>query len=114
MAIEQQRHPRMFSEIGRYSDLGVVAGVVLVLVMMVVPLPTWLINVLLALNISLGLLILMLTMNVQQPLQFSIFPALLLIMTLFRLALNVSTTRLILLRANAGALIQALDRESGV
>lgn len=107
MAIEQQQRPGLLGEIGRYSDLGVVAGVVLVLVMMVVPLPTWLIDVLLAVNISLGLLVLMLTMNVQQPLQFSIFPALLLIMTLFRLALNVSTTRLILLRGNAGTLIQA-------
>lgn len=106
MAVQQQRMG-IFNEISRYSDLGVVAGVVLVLVMMVVPLPTWLIDVLLAVNISLGLLILMLTMNVQQPLQFSIFPALLLVMTLFRLALNVSTTRLILLRGNAGTLIQA-------
>lgn len=109
MAIEQQQQqrPGLLHEIGRYSDLGIVAGVVLILIMMVVPLPTWLVDVLLAVNISLGLLILMLTMNVQQPLQFSIFPALLLIMTLFRLALNVSTTRLILLKANAGSLIQA-------
>lgn len=105
MAVQQRSG--FLSELGRFSDLGVVAGVVLILVMMVVPLPTWLVDVLLAVNISLGLLILMLTMNVQHPLQFSIFPALLLIMTLFRLALNVSTTRLILLKANAGNLIQA-------
>lgn len=107
MAIQQQQRTGLLSEIGRYSDLGIVAGVVLILIMMVVPLPTWLVDVLLAVNISLGLLILMLTMNVQYPLQFSIFPALLLIMTLFRLALNVSTTRLILLKADAGSLIQA-------
>ncbi|MBO8141036.1 MAG: flagellar biosynthesis protein FlhA [Firmicutes bacterium] len=91
----------------RHSDLAIVAGVVLILVMMVVPLPAALIDLLLAVNISLSLLVLMLTMNVREALQFSVFPALLLVLTLFRLALNVSTTRLILLEGYAGSIIQA-------
>src|SRR5690606_7831580 len=75
--------------------------------MMVVPLPTGLIDLLLAENISLALLVLMLTMNVRHPLDFYVFPALLLVLTLLRLALNVSTTRLILLHADAGSIIRA-------
>ena len=59
-------------------------------------------------NITMAFLILMLTMNVHGALEFSIFPSLLLVTTLFRLALNVSSTRLILLHANAGKVIQAL------
>lgn len=105
MAVQERR--TLWDAIGEHSDVGLIVGVVLILVMMVVPLPTFLIDVLLAVNITLGLLVLMLTMNVQHPLQFSIFPALLLVLTLFRLALNVSTTRLILLQANAGNIIQA-------
>lgn len=105
MAVEpRQRFRAMMAD---HSDLGIVAGVVLIIIMMVVPLPTLLIDLLLAVNISVALLVLMLTMNVRHALQFSIFPALLLVLTLFRLALNVSTTRLILLNAYAGNIIQA-------
>lgn len=96
--------------LGRNTDVAVVLGVVFIVVMMVIPLPTWLIDVLLALNISLALLVLMLTMNVKDALQFSIFPALLLVLTLFRLGLNVSTTRLILLQADAGSIITAFGQ----
>lgn len=93
--------------LGQNTDIGIVLGVVLIVLMMVIPLPTWLIDVLLAVNISVALLVLMLTMNVKHALQFSVFPALLLVVTLFRLALNVSTTRLILLHADAGRIIEA-------
>ncbi len=91
----------------RQGDVTIVLAVVLIVVMMVVPLPTALIDLLLAVNISLALLVLMLTMNVRRALDFSVFPTLLLVLTLFRLALNVSTTRLILLQADAGTIIQA-------
>lgn len=94
-------------KIGPSSDLLVVLAVILVVVMMVLPLPPLLLDLLLALNISLSLLILLLTMSIHGALQFSIFPSLLLISTLFRLALNVSTTRLILLRGYAGEIILA-------
>ena len=90
-----------------YSDIGVALLMVLVIVMMVVPLPTWLIDLLLAMNITLGVVTLLVTFYVKRALDLSIFPTLLLIATLFRLSLNVSTTRLILLYGNAGELINA-------
>lgn len=74
--------------------------------MMVVPLPAILLDILLIINISLALTILMLGMNTKNALQFSIFPAVLLVTTLFRLALNISTTRLILSEAKGGNVIE--------
>src|SRR5690606_26507160 len=73
--------------------------------MFVIPLPTWLLDILLVINIAVAALILLVGMNTQEPLQFSIFPSLLLVTTLFRLALNVSSTRLILSQADAGKVI---------
>jgi len=93
--------------IGRISDVSVMLAVVLVVVMMVLPLPPALLDFLLAVNISLSLLIVLITMNIRHPLEISIFPSVLLITTLFRLALNVSSTRLILLTANPGKIITA-------
>ena len=90
-----------------YSDIGVALLMVLIIIMMVVPLPTWLIDMLLAMNITLGVITLLVTFYVKRALDLSIFPTLLLISTLFRLSLNVSTTRLILLYGNAGELINA-------
>src|SRR3954453_16379584 len=75
--------------------------------MMVVPLPTFLLDLLIALNITGALLILLVSMFVQKPLDFSIFPALLLVATLFRLALNISATRLVLRDGDAGKVIDA-------
>ena len=92
---------------GPISDLVVVLAVVLVVVMMVLPLPPFLLDLLLAINISLSLLILLLAMNIKGALEISIFPSLLLITTLFRLALSVSSTRLILLTGNPGRIIIA-------
>ncbi len=93
--------------IARFSDLYVVLAVVLIIVMMVLPLPTFLLDILLALNISLSLLILLITMSIHEPLEIAAFPSLLLITTLFRLSLNVSSTRVILLTGNPGRIIQA-------
>lgn len=95
---------RRFSQ---YSDLYVVLGIVLIIVMMILPLPPVMLDLLLATNISLALLVLLLTMNVKHPLELAVFPSLLLITTLFRLALNISSTRLILLRGMAGQIIHA-------
>src|SRR3954453_17784593 len=75
--------------------------------MMVVPLPTILLDMLLAINITGGVLILLVSMYVQKPLDFSVFPSLLLIATMFRLALNVSATRLVLLHGYAGRVIES-------
>ncbi len=85
-----------------FSELGVAFAVVLILTVMILPLPAWLLDVLLALNISISLLILLATVYMRKPLEFSSFPSLLLVVTLFRLSLNVATTRRILLYGNKG------------
>lgn len=90
-----------------YSDLGVAVAVIAVVIMMVVPLPTFILDLLLTFNITFALTTLLVTMYVQEPLQISAFPSLLLMATLFRLALNVSSTRLILLHGYAGRVVQA-------
>ena len=99
--------PSMRKNVQSYSDIGVALLMVLIIIMMVVPLPTWLIDILLSMNITLGVVTLLVTFYVKRALDLSIFPTLLLISTLFRLSLNVSTTRLILLYGNAGELINA-------
>lgn len=77
---------------------------------MVLPLPTWLLSFLLIINLSLALTIVLVAMFTREPLQFSIFPSLLLITTLFRLSLNVSTTRSILKNGDAGQVIEAFGQ----
>ncbi len=77
-------------------DNSVSLAVVTVVIFLILPLPPQLLDILLIINISLSIMILMITMNIKESLEFSIFPSLLLITTLFRLALNVSSTRLIL------------------
>jgi flagellar biosynthesis protein FlhA len=89
------------------SRLAVPIGVIGIIVMMVVPLPTFLLDMLIALNITGALLILLVAMFIQRPLDFSVFPALLLVATLFRLALNISATRLVLRDGDAGKVIHA-------
>ncbi|SFI52945.1 flagellar biosynthesis protein FlhA [Paenibacillus sp. UNC496MF] len=86
-------------------DLSILVGIIGIVLMMVIPIPTPLLDVLLIVNISAALMILLISMNTQDALQFSIFPALLLITTLFRLALNISTTRNILAHAHAGKVV---------
>jgi flagellar biosynthesis protein FlhA len=95
------------ADILRSKDLMLAVGMVLIVGMMIVPLPAMLLDVLLTTNLALGLMTLMVSLYVQKPLEFSTFPSLLLILTLFRLALNVSTTRLILLKGQAGHVIEA-------
>ncbi|WP_380163544.1 flagellar biosynthesis protein FlhA [Jannaschia sp. R86511] len=92
------------SEIGRYA---VPVGVVGIILLLVVPLPAMLLDGLIVLNIGLSILTLMVAMYVTRPLEFSIFPALLLVMTLFRLGLNVASTRLVLLDGYAGEVVNA-------
>ncbi|RDI47441.1 flagellar biosynthesis protein FlhA [Falsibacillus pallidus] len=87
-------------------DISVLLSVILIVAMLIIPLPTWMLSVLIIINISLALLVLLTSMNMQEPLQFSIFPSLLLLLTLFRLGLNVSTTRSILSKGEAGGVVE--------
>ena len=85
--------------------------VVVIVLFLILPLPTFLLDVLIIVNISLSIVILLITMNISDALEFSIFPSLLLVTTLFRLGLNVSSTRLILSNGgNAGQVIRAFGQ----
>ncbi len=87
-------------------DIAVLAGVISIVAMLVIPLPHWLLSFLIIVNITIALLILMTAMNMKEALEFSVFPPLLLIVTLFRLGLNVSTTRAILSEGDAGKVVE--------
>lgn len=95
------------AKLAKYSDIFVAIGIITIVIMMIIPLPSLLLDLLLSLNITIALIIVMVAIYNTEPLQFSVFPSLLLITTLFRLALNVSSTRLILLEGYAGEVIQA-------
>lgn len=88
-------------------DVVVAFFVIGIVMMIIIPLPSWLLDLLLALNISVSVIIMMITMFTTNVLQLSVFPTLLLVTTLFRLGLNVSSTRLILSTGEAGKIIQA-------
>jgi flagellar biosynthesis protein FlhA len=92
--------------ISRHTDIIVALGVISIVIMMIIPLPTSLLDVLIVFNITCSLTILLVSMYNKEPLDFSVFPSILLIMTLYRLALNISSTRLILLNADAGEVIE--------
>ncbi len=89
----------------RLTQLGVPVGIVFIVVMLVIPLPAAVLDMLIAVNITGALLILLTAIFVTRPLDFAAFPAVLLVMTLFRLALNVSATRLVLIDGYAGKVI---------
>ena len=97
----------VLSKLAKYSDIVVALGIITIIIMMIIPLPSYLLDLLLSLNITFALVIIMVAVYNIEPLDFSVFPSLLLITTLFRLALNVSSTRLILLDGYAGEVIMA-------
>ena len=92
---------------GRSVTLAVPVGVVGVVLLLVVPLPAQVLDVLIVTNIALSLVVLLTSMYVKRPLDFSVFPSLLLVLTLFRLGLNVASTRLVLRDGYAGEVIDA-------
>jgi flagellar biosynthesis protein FlhA len=87
-------------------DLSVLMSVILIVAMLIIPFPPWLLSVLIIINIALALMVLLTAMNMKEALEFSIFPSLILLMTLFRLGLNVSTTRSILSEGEAGKVVE--------
>jgi flagellar biosynthesis protein FlhA len=97
----------LLKKAGRYSDLLAAGAVVLVVAMMVIPLPPFILDLLITLNISAALMIVVATLYVPRALDFSSFPSLLLLTTLMRLAINISVTRLILLEGDAGHVVTA-------
>jgi flagellar biosynthesis protein FlhA len=91
----------------KQSDVIMALALVAIVVVMIIPIPTFLLDIALACSISLSLAILLTALYVEEPLKFSVFPGLLLVITLFRLALNIASTRLILGEGNAGSIITA-------
>ncbi|MBS4172534.1 flagellar biosynthesis protein FlhA [Bacillus sp. FJAT-49736] len=87
-------------------DMSVLISVIVIVAMLIIPFSTWILSILILINISLALLVLLTSMNMKEPLQFSVFPSLLLLLTLFRLALNISTTRAILTKGEAGGVVE--------
>ena len=96
--------------LARHTDLVLAGMVVAVIVMMALPLPPWSLDMLVALNIAIGVVILLVALFIPSPLAFSTFPSVLLITTLFRISLSVATTRQILLHAHAGDIIAAFGK----
>jgi flagellar biosynthesis protein FlhA len=93
--------------LGGGGETWLAIGVVVVVALLVVPLPPFLLDVFLALSLTLSIVVLLVTLSTRDPLEFSIFPSLLLLITLLRLGLNVSSTRLILSTGHAGQVIQS-------
>ena len=89
------------------TDLVVAILMLVAIVMIIVPLPTWLVDGLIAVNITLSMLVLLVVFYIGRPVEFSSFPSVILILTLFRLAITITTARLILLQADAGEIVSA-------
>ena len=100
----------LMNRVQKHSDLAAAGAVVLVVAMMIIPLPAMLLDFFITLNISGALMIVIATLYVPRALDFSSFPSVLLLTTLFRLAINVSVTRLILLHGDAGKVVEAFGR----
>ena len=93
--------------LGKNSDIVLAFGLIFMLGLMIIPLPPFILDFLLALNITLAILVLIVSLYIQSPLDISVFPGLLLVLTLFRLGLNISSTRLILIDGYAGKVIES-------
>ena len=112
MANSEAVRKNPFIDSARSSSAMMAMGVIGILMVMIIPIPTFFLDILLSFSIALSIIILLMSMYVLKPLQFSVFPSVLLIATLLRLSLNVASTRLILLHGNegtgaAGQVIQA-------
>lgn len=105
--MSEKKNTLMQSKFSNSSNIVLAIGIVMILGMMIVPLPTFLLDVFLVMSITGALVMMFVGLYVLSPLDFSVFPGLLLIVTLFRLSLNVSTTRLILTQGYAGEVIEA-------
>jgi len=93
--------------LNKQTDIVLAFGLVMMLALMLIPLPTYFLDFFLSVNITLAVLVLVISLSIKTPLDLSVFPSLLLILTLFRLSLNISSTRLILLQGYAGKVIES-------
>ncbi len=98
---------KMLIMVSKRQDLALVALLLMTVFMIIIPLPTWLIDALIALNFSLVILVMIVTVYLKNPTSFSTLPSVLLFSTLFRLAIAISTTRMILVQGDAGHIVEA-------
>ena len=96
---------RFISKYSRFNDVFLAMVLVMIISLMIVPVPSYLVDALIALNLTISVVLFMMSLYIPNVLAFSTFPSLLLFTTLFRLALNITTTRMILLHASAGEII---------
>lgn len=96
--------------LGQYNDVILAVGVMMIIVMMIIPLPTILLDLFISLNIAIAITMLLVSLYILEPLQFSSFPSMLLLATLFRLALNISSSRSILVHGFAGEVIMTFGK----
>ncbi|MRS02886.1 flagellar biosynthesis protein FlhA, partial [bacterium] len=87
------------------KDMAMAVGLVIIVSLLIVPLPAAIVDILIVVNLSISIGILLITMYIKQPMEFSVFPTVLLLVTLFRLGINIRTSYLILLEGNAGAVV---------
>lgn len=93
-----------------FSDVGIAVAVLTIVSMLILPLPSWLLDFCLVLNLTSSAVVLLITLYATEPLQVSVFPSLLLVMTLFRLSLNIAATKLILANGQPGQIIEAFGQ----
>src|SRR3989338_8699664 len=105
--LEKLPIPKLNELLSKYSDLLLAVLIVVPLAMIIVPMPTWLIDVLLTVSITFAIVILLVSFYISEALRIASFPTILLMCTLFRLALNISSTRLVLAHGYAGEVINA-------
>src|SRR5713101_9623499 len=104
-ALSAAEPPNLFGRISqalRRGEIALALGVVAILIVLILPMPSWLLDFSLAISITLSILILMVALFIQKPLEFSTFPTVLLIATMLRLALNLASTRIILAHGHEG------------
>jgi flagellar biosynthesis protein FlhA len=106
-SVDLTNQPGPLGRLLRFSDMGTAAAVVAVVVMMILPVPAMLLDIFITVNITIALLLVIVSMYTEDTLELSSFPSILLFTTLFRLAINISVTRLILLHGDAGTVIKA-------
>ena len=104
MAVDQATYGGKLPAVTKNSDLFMAVAVVAILVFMVIPLPSVILDLLISFNITFALVILLASMYTLRPLELSAFPSILLLITLFRLSLNVASTRIILIHGNEGSM----------
>ncbi len=102
VALKPAADAKKGSRFGNLSEIGAPVAVLGIVMAMITPMPSFLLDILISANITLAVIVMLVSMYITKPVEFSVFPTTLLLLTLFRLALNISSTRLILMHGNSG------------